>query len=115
MRTLTSKEYVFDVREGLSFSIRDNEAAQWILDLIDDRDELRAMGALDCREICKENEKLRHDVVRHVAIAAQQAGEIEELRSLLLEARHKIWHTCGGDDLHKCLAHRIDAAIDSAP
>ena len=39
---------------------------------------------------CAEADALRHDIARHVAIAAEQAGEIERLRALLLEARHVI-------------------------
>jgi hypothetical protein len=33
--------------------------------------------------VCKECEALRHDIARHVAIAAEQAEEIERLRSAI--------------------------------
>ena len=37
--------------------------------------------------------------------------ELAAARALLLEARGRIWHTCGSITAGECLAHRIDAAI----
>jgi formate dehydrogenase assembly factor FdhD len=54
-----------------------------------ERDSWAALAAAhhaDLRKSCSENLKLRNDIARHVAIAAEQAGEIEELRALLREA-----------------------------
>lgn len=47
--------------------------------------------------------------VGHANDALRQ--DLAAARALLLEARMRIWHTCGSEGESKCLSHRIDAAL----
>lgn len=38
-------------------------------------------------------------------------ADLAAARALLLEARMRIWHTCGSEGESKCLSHRVDAAL----
>lgn len=72
---------------GKTLTVHDADVAQWLEDIIDERDELVQMGALDGRKLTEEVDALRHDIARHVQIAATQAQEIEQLRQDLAAAR----------------------------
>ncbi|MCU0246389.1 MAG: hypothetical protein MUC42_07430 [Bryobacter sp.] len=59
----------------------------------------------------KECAALRHDIARHVAICAEQAEEIEQLRALLLSARPYIQPLKTYDDRCLDIVVAIDAAL----
>ena len=72
------------------------------------KDELRrTCEHLGLDHLLAERDALRHDIERHVAIAAAQATEIDALAALLLEARREL-HNDGTGYMQTLLA-RIDA------
>ncbi len=69
-------------------------------------------------EVVRERNSLRqhlHDEYqRRVGTMNERDAALADLaaaRALLLEARMRIWHTCGSEGESKCLSHRIDAAL----
>ena len=92
--------------------IREEEAADAITKLRAERDALkdelrRTCEHLGLDHLLAERDALRHDIERHVAIAAAQATEIDALAALLLEARREL-HNDGTGYMQTLLA-RIDA------
>ena len=92
--------------------IREEEAADAITKLRAERDVLkdelrRTCEHLGLDHLLAERDALRHDIERHVAIAAAQATEIDALAALLLEARREL-HNDGTGYMQTLLA-RIDA------
>lgn len=95
-----------------TWEVDPDEIADAITQLRAERDALkdelrRTCEHLGLDHLLAERDALRHDIERHVAIAAAQATEIDALAALLLEARREL-HNDGTGYMQTLLA-RIDA------